>query len=94
MIERIEKITRTKAIDREVHHPFKQGEDRGNGRSFQDFLNAAQGSVAPKKQVSDTLSVPGEAYRLDIGRATQSLFYRDSSLLQPSLLRKVLHVGS
>lgn len=94
MIERIEKIARAKAIDHEVHRPFKQGEERGHGRSFQDFLRAAQGSVAPKKQGKEALSVPGDAYRLDIGRATQSLFYQDGTRLPSLLLGKILHAGS
>ncbi|WP_338625209.1 hypothetical protein [Selenomonas sp. TAMA-11512] len=95
MIERIEKITRAKAISRDIHRPFKQGEERGNGERFQEYLNAAQGSVAPKKQGSEPLSVPGEAYRLDVGRATQSLFYEDASVIHPKLLRKaLLYVGS
>ena len=72
MIERIERTERIKGIDRNVSRDRRKDgyEEDAPEKKFSDFLKKAGKGKAPEKQAKI-----GEAYRLEVGRATQSLFY-------------------
>ncbi|MBR3622617.1 MAG: hypothetical protein IKN43_04630 [Selenomonadaceae bacterium] len=72
MIERIERTERIKGIDRnESRDKRKNGyDDNAPEKKFSDFLKQAD----KKKAVAKPTKI-GEAYHLEVGRATQSLFY-------------------
>lgn len=72
MVERIERVARVKGVDYDVGRSFdrKDGyEDQASGKKFSDFFQKAR-----TRRTEAKVNVP-EAYRLEIGRATQSLFY-------------------
>lgn len=72
MIDRIEKVARVKGVDHDMGRSFdrKEGyEDRGSGKKFSDLFQQESMRQTEKKS-----AIPA-AYRLEIGRATQSLFY-------------------
>ena len=72
MVERIERVARVKGVDYDVGRSFdrKDGyEEQASGKKFSEvFRKARDRRTETKVNVS-------EAYRLEIGRATQSLFY-------------------
>ncbi|MBO6178825.1 MAG: hypothetical protein IKN12_03980 [Selenomonadaceae bacterium] len=72
MIERIERTERIKGIDRnESRDKRKSGyDDNAPEKKFSDFLKKAA-----KTKPAERPAKIGEAYRLEVGRATQSLFY-------------------
>ncbi|MBQ7479753.1 MAG: hypothetical protein IJT01_12805 [Selenomonadaceae bacterium] len=72
MVERIERVARVKGVDYDVGRSFdrKEGyEDQASGKKFSEFFQKAR-----NRQTVAESKIP-EAYRLEIGRATQSLFY-------------------
>ena len=77
MVDRIERVTKVKAVDYDIGRPFerKEGynEQRRGKRSFKHVLNHAIRQDA-EEDAADGLP---EAYELELSRATQSLFYKD-----------------
>ena len=71
MVERIESIERVKGINYDVgRHERKEDEKEDlSGRKFSDYLKKAK--KTPPKEAAPI----GEAYKLDVGRSTHSLFY-------------------
>ena len=72
MVERIERVARVKGVEYDVGRSFdrKEGyEEQASGKKFSEYFRQAR-----KNQTEVKSTVP-EAYRLEIGRATQSLFY-------------------
>ena len=72
MVERIEKVARVKGIDYDVGRSFdrKEGyEEQASGKKFSEFFQKARNHQAAEPS---NVSAP---YRLELSRATQSLFY-------------------
>ncbi len=89
MVERIEKITKVKAVDYDINRPFerKDGyeEEKRKKQNFQATLHNAM----KRRALSEEDAPVAEAYTVDLSRATQSLFYkRDIRLELPNLGRK------
>lgn len=78
MIESIERIERIKGINYDVgQREDKESTDKdASGKKFSDFLKNATNKAKNKAGKSaEKPSVPGEAYKLDMKRASQSFFY-------------------
>lgn len=74
MVERIESIDRIKGINYDVgRRERKDGyNEDASGKKFMEYLQKA-------RKVKTEKSAPvGEAYKLDVGRPTHSLFYEES----------------
>lgn len=71
MVESIERIERVKGINYDVGRREKEegSYEDSSGRKFSDYLKKAN-KKAPEKSAEI-----GEAYRLDVGRPSHSLFY-------------------
>ncbi len=72
MVERIEKVARVKGVDYDVGRSFdrKEGyEEKDSGKKFSEVFQKAR-----NRQVAEPSSVSAP-YRLELSRATQSLFY-------------------
>ena len=88
MVERIEKVAPTKAVEYDVGRPFEQRHgfaDSDGTSGFSDMLRQAM-KKRPKKKDGMVVSDP---YVLDLNRTTQSLFYREGTSLE--VLRKNIH---
>ncbi len=80
MVERIGKVARVKGVEYDVGRSF----DRKEGYEEQAFEKKFAGVFqrAQKSHEEERGSVP-EAYRLELGRATQSLFYEGGLDFRP-----------
>ena len=77
MVERIERISRVKAVEYDVNRPYDRGEG-GNGGTSKRFAQVLRDTMSHRGSSSPGSTVP-EAYRLELSvRPTQSLFYQDS----------------
>jgi len=74
MVERVGKVARMKGVSYDVGHSFdrKEGyEDQDSGKKFSNLFQREK-----RRQAEEKDGVPA-AYRLEVGRATQSLFYEN-----------------
>lgn len=89
MIERVEKVTPIKETRLRVRRPYREEKESTGGDTFRRMLQTA----IEKKAKPPVAPTPiGEAYALDVGRATQSLFYEGKAAL-PFWFGQVHDVG-
>lgn len=87
MVDRIEKVTKVKGVSYDIGRPFERKEgyedENQQGGSFYQMLKHNM------KKSSDGKVTISEPYKLELSRATQSLFYEKG--LQIKALERKLH---
>ena len=90
MVQRVERVAPTKAVEYDVGRPFEQrhgfSDSKGTG-VFSEVLR----QTMKKKQKKAAEAPVADPYVLDLSRATQSLFYRYGTSIEA--LRKKIHEG-
>lgn len=82
MLERVERVTRIKGVKFDTEDLFqrRRGFDERHEREL--FASIFEDEIEKKKRRAEEESAAkDDAYRLDVGRATQSLFYQGKAEL-------------
>ncbi len=90
MIDKVEKITRIKGAVYDVRRRKEKDGKEGRQGKFKRMLSSAL-EKDKKNAEKDDLALASQAYRLDVNRATQSLFYQGRQMLDLSELVKQIH---
>ena len=82
-VERISPISPTHRTEFDIARSFEERRGAagyGGGKSFQNLLSRAMQKRAASSSLQSEIA-PSDAYSVNVTRATQSLFYRDGSMV-------------
>ena len=93
MIDKIEKVARMKGAVYDVHRREpNDGEGGSKKENFKRMLESAMEKNKKSREKNEEAAIE-EACRLDVTRATQSLFYRSRQMLDLPRLVSRIHAG-